>query len=102
MKMLPNNNLKQLKTKRRPLLSAANNHRRRLKTTQRNQQRMRVWRQDPRCYMCGIVLPYEKFELDHVVPLHLGGSTDDTNVGVACLECHREKTNRELRARAGR
>lgn len=74
----------------------------RLGTKQRDLQRMRVWRQSPHCGACGAVVPFEAMELDHVVPLHLGGSTDDSNTQAMHPECHRAKTNQEISDQAKR
>ncbi len=68
----------------------------RLGTKARDTQRMRVWRQNPRCGACGGIVPFEAMELDHILPLHLGGGTDDGNTQVMHPECHRLKTNQEV------
>lgn len=34
-------------------------------------------------------------ELDHIKPLHQGGTDDDENLQGLCTECHRIKTARE-------
>lgn len=41
--------------------------------------------------------------VDHIVPLHLGGSDADSNQELLCTECHEVKTQRERadRARGG-
>ncbi|GAA2629679.1 HNH endonuclease [Streptomyces axinellae] len=57
------------------------------------------------CYMCG---GEDADELEHIVPVSQGGSPRDLdNLGLAHVECHREKTAREAReaqdrARVGR
>lgn len=38
-------------------------------------------------------------ELDHIIPLHLGGSNECENLQLLCRECHRGKTTREHSAR---
>ena len=40
-------------------------------------------------------------ELDHIVPLHLGGKEADANRQWLCREHHAEKTAREASGRAG-
>ena len=40
-------------------------------------------------------------ELDHIVPLHLGGKESDDNRQWICREHHAEKTAREAGGRAG-
>lgn len=39
------------------------------------------------------------YDIDHVVPLVLGGSSDPTNLQALCVSCHRIKTSREEAAR---
>jgi 5-methylcytosine-specific restriction protein A len=39
-------------------------------------------------------------EWDHVVPLWAGGADDESNLQGLCLEHHREKSNKEVKARA--
>lgn len=38
-------------------------------------------------------------ELEHVLPLHLGGTNDDDNLRLLCAPCHRAKTSAEQSAR---
>ena len=40
-------------------------------------------------------------ELDHIIPLHLGGKEADSNRQWLCREHHAEKTAREASGRAG-
>ena len=37
-------------------------------------------------------------ELDHVTPLHLGGSNEGDNLQLLCVDCHKHKTASERRA----
>lgn len=59
-----------------------------------------VARQDCLCAMCGrgIGIVDTKFEVDHVIPLELGGSDDDTNLAAICRPCHLLKTLTDLKA----
>ena len=42
-------------------------------------------------------------EVDHIVPLHLGGARyDDANAASLCAPCHAEKSARESARRRGR
>lgn len=41
-------------------------------------------------------------QVDHHVPLHLGGSGDDSNLRAINADCHAAKTAREAGGRAGR
>jgi 5-methylcytosine-specific restriction endonuclease McrA len=38
-------------------------------------------------------------EVDHIVPLHLGGSNGMINLQSLCTECHKEKSNYENNGR---
>ena len=102
MKMLRSHTVGTLSPHRLPTLGQRANTARRLKTKDRDAQRMRVWQQDPRCAGCGAVVAYEAFELDHITPLSDGGSTEDSNTQALCVPCHREKTNAEVSERAKR
>ena len=51
-------------------------------------RRLTVRRQDGRCAACGWPLG-DRFEVDHVVPVALGGSSDPSNLRALHPECHR-------------
>jgi 5-methylcytosine-specific restriction protein A len=40
--------------------------------------------------------------VDHIVPLHLGGSDDDSNLESLCIKCHEAKNKREHAQRFGK
>lgn len=40
-------------------------------------------------------------EVDHITPVHKGGSDDDVNLEAICLDCHKAKSDREDRERRG-
>lgn len=66
-------------------------------------QRLRahLLRENPLCVACqrtGRVTAAT--ELDHIVPLHQGGTDDVRNLQGLCAECHRIKTTRERGATA--
>lgn len=55
--------------------------------------RSRIMQGQPLCRMCedaGLVTP--GVEMDHIVPLFKGGTNDDDNLQMLCVECHRKKT----------
>lgn len=67
-----------------------------------------VWLRDPRCAVCKRVVPYPAgFELDHIVPLFMGGEDVEENCQVLCVHvqiidgqriktgCHVEKSAME-------
>ena len=61
-------------------------------------RRLRIWQLDPHCADCRRVVAYpDGFELDHKVPLYLGGQDTDENCQVMCPDCHRAKTARDLK-----
>lgn len=63
-----------------------------------------MWQQSPYCAGCGRVVEFPGgFQLDHIVPLHQGGSDDEANCQLLCVHyidgrdvgCHAQKTARE-------
>ncbi len=71
-------------------------------------RRLAVWKRDPACSVCGRVVDYPKgFELDHKVPLFMGGEDIEANCQVLCVRieviegrriktgCHASKTAKE-------
>lgn len=58
------------------------------------QIRARILSRDPLCAEC---LPRIKAseEVDHIVPLHKGGTDDDDNLRGLCREHHAQKTARD-------
>ena len=52
-------------------------------------RRKDIWLRDPACAMCGRVVGYPSgFELDHIVPLFMGGEDAEDNCQVLCVEVH--------------
>lgn len=37
---------------------------------------------------------YVQFTIDHVIPIHLGGSNNLDNLALACFHCNRQKSNK--------
>ena len=35
------------------------------------------------------------YDIDHIIPLSMGGTEDDDNLQALCPNCHREKTDNE-------
>ncbi|TSD59033.1 HNH endonuclease [Variovorax sp. KBS0712] len=59
-------------------------------------------RHDYRCARCGAVWVSSRDHIDHIVELADGGTNDESNLQPLCNEpCHREKTEREAKARTG-
>jgi 5-methylcytosine-specific restriction protein A len=62
--------------------------------------RVRIMQDQPLCRMCeakGFVTPGA--EMDHIVPIFMGGSNDDDNLQMLCVECHRKKSADDLGVR---
>ena len=49
------------------------------------------------CRMCGRVST--DLDVDHIVPLHLGGAESDENRQALCHDCHKKKSEQEERQR---
>lgn len=49
------------------------------------------------CQYCGAHPPNTALEVDHIVAVSLGGSSERDNLVTACLECNRGKAARDLR-----
>ena len=43
------------------------------------------------CYLCGLFFDFKQMELDHVMPIALGGLHELSNVKMACTHCNRSK-----------
>lgn len=51
------------------------------------------------CQACGRVTDLRHGEVDHKIPLHLGGAESQQNRQWLCKDCHRKKTEQEERER---
>jgi 5-methylcytosine-specific restriction endonuclease McrA len=49
------------------------------------------------CRACGRVSAH--LEIDHIVPIHLGGAESDQNRQALCRQCHEKKSEREGKER---
>lgn len=68
-------------------------------------RRLEMWLTNPHCAECGrwVLFP-QGFELDHKVPLGLGGEDIEANCQILCVDspdgsvigCHRRKTEADL------
>lgn len=95
--------LKSLQARRLPTLGTVANASRRLSRSIVNRQKLRIWlQQGSRCKACDVVHALTECELDHTQPLCDGGDVGDHNAQVLCRECHRAKTDAEIKARAAR
>jgi hypothetical protein len=56
--------------------------------------RLRVARRDNyTCQGCGKHLKDDELEFDHLIPISLGGSSDEHNLRLTCIECNRKKSD---------
>lgn len=46
------------------------------------------------CQICGKALRDNEIEIDHIIPHSRGGSAEESNLRVTCLECNRKKSNK--------
>ena len=52
------------------------------------------------CVKCGrMPVNISDLEVDHIIPLHLGGSESDENRQTLCVKCHEAKNAEEGKAR---
>jgi 5-methylcytosine-specific restriction protein A len=51
------------------------------------------------CRICHHLFSPRNLEVDHITPLHLGGSDTDDNRQTLCKACHKQKTDAEGKAR---
>jgi 5-methylcytosine-specific restriction enzyme A len=59
--------------------------------------RDRVLSLNPLCVRCtGAGLVTLAREVDHIKPLHKGGTDDPANLAGLCLDCHRDKTASDM------
>ena len=49
------------------------------------------------CSMCERVVLFSDYELDHIVPLYLGGEDIVENTQCLCAQCHSQKTKEDLK-----
>lgn len=63
--------------------------------------RAAIYRRDRgRCHLCGEHRPADDFHLDHLVPLALGGTHNESNLAVACPKCNMSRGARPLERQA--
>lgn len=53
-----------------------------------------------RCHICGhrVDGTHERWEVEHIIPLELGGDDEGDNLAPAHVACHRDKTKADARA----
>lgn len=61
--------------------------------------RIKVWNcslMDSLCYCCGEKTKFVDFECGHVIPLTLGGQTNEENLRPICRQCNQDMSTRNL------
>lgn len=46
------------------------------------------------CHICGRHVPYDEYEIDHIVPVSRGGSSERNNLATSHMRCNRRKAAR--------
>lgn len=82
------------------LKATANTSERRITGSRLQRRRHRLWLAHPHCAECGVMVAYPGgFELDHKVPLYLGGDDTEENCQILCCgpgSCHERKTRSDV------
>lgn len=76
---------------------SAGSHTPRTRGRKLQRRNRRILQQQPLCAAClakGKVAAAT--EIDHIVPLHKGGTDDETNLAGLCAPCHRAKTAKDM------
>ena len=56
---------------------------------------LRVVRRDNnQCQICSKILKDDEIEFDHIIPISKGGSSEENNIRVTCLDCNRNKSSK--------
>ena len=69
----------------------------------RNATRVRIFfNAEGICHLCGLKIdaPKQRWDVEHVKPLSMGGADTEANMRPAHVECHAEKTAAEAGPRA--
>ena len=67
------------------------NRRRGTRTKNKVRRQEIIARDGSRCYLCGKSLSTSEVELDHLIPVLMGGDTDPSNLATACRPCNRSR-----------
>jgi 5-methylcytosine-specific restriction endonuclease McrA len=72
---------------------------RRITGTTLQNRRRQAWANNPECAACGRVVVYPHgFELDHIVPLYMGGADHIDNCQILCVYYHSDGTKQGCHA----
>lgn len=53
-----------------------------------------IHRDGAKCVACGVDSARASLEVDHIIPVILGGTGDDENLRTLCSGCHKKETTR--------
>lgn len=88
----------------KPRLQAKKTSEIRITGSRLQDRRFRIWKSNPHCAKCGRLVAFPGgFELDHIIPLVLGGPDTEDNCQILCVDfedqegCHAKKTREDLR-----
>lgn len=87
-------------------LATAGNSDRRMTGRKLQDRRLKMWKLNPYCSGCGRLVEYPRgFELDHKIPIYLGGEDTEDNCQILCVYtdpfkgksgCHIDKTKSDM------
>lgn len=63
-------------------------------TVKRN-VKLKIWERDRKCHYCQVILHEENRTIDHVIPRHSGGTSQQENLVACCFDCNQKKDQRE-------
>ena len=52
-----------------------------------------VRRDNNQCQICGKILLDSEIEFDHIIPIAKGGSAEEHNIRLTCVDCNRDKSD---------
>ncbi len=53
-------------------------------------------KQGGKCFYCGKGVSFKDATIDHTTPLSRGGTWDDSNLKITCMNCNLRKANRTM------
>lgn len=64
-------------------------------TTEKVDYKQIIERDKSICWICKQIVPEDKIDIDHIIPLTRGGSHSYENLAVSCTSCNRKKNNKD-------
>ena len=72
-------------------------HDKRIKGAKLQALRLDMYKDNPCCNSCGRLTAHPHgYQIDHIKPLHLGGTDTPSNRQLLCIDCHEKKTAKEM------